>query len=106
MDNDISFENLANAIIVQAVIDYSRVLNAMAKHPCDQYTQDCYKELESFFHSEYFQILSNIDPDYLIEQTTKSTYNEIRQRKRSYAQSTATLGAPKRWGEINGYEKC
>ena len=96
MDNDISFENLANAIIVQAVIDYSRVLNAMAKHPCDQYTQDCYKELERFFHSEYFQILSNIDPDYLIEQTKKTSYYEIRQQTRSYNQSTATRGVTRK----------
>lgn len=96
MDNDVGFENLANAIITQAVMDYRKALTVLEKRPGDEYAQKRCAAFERFFHSEYFQILSNIDPDYLIEQTKKTSYYEIRQQTRSYNQSTATRGSTKK----------
>lgn len=89
MNNDFGFENLATAIIMQAVIDYSESLTALEMCPINQGARNCCKVLENFFHSDYFHMLTNIDPDYLIEQTRKRTYEEIRQKKRSYSQSSA-----------------
>lgn len=45
------YENLANAIILQAVKDYKS--NS--------------KECERFFRSEWFKVLTNVDPDYIIK---------------------------------------
>lgn len=54
------YERLANAIIIQAVKDYRRTRN-----PADR------AELESFFRSEWFSVLSRLDGDALLEQLQK-----------------------------------
>ena len=89
MENDFGFENLVNAIILQAVVDYRECLTMLELNPANQGAKNCCKAMESFFHSDYFHMLTNIDPDYLIEQTKKHTYEELRQKKRSYSQSPA-----------------
>lgn len=59
------YENLANAIIIQACKDYRLTEN-----------ETKIKELEDFFHSEWFSVLTSLDPDPLI--------NELRKEKRQY----------------------
>lgn len=54
------YENLANAIILQAVKDYRRTRN-----PADRAV------LEKFFRSEWFSILSKLDGEVLIAQLRK-----------------------------------
>lgn len=95
MDNEVGYENLANAIITQAVIDYRKELDILAKRPGDLTAQARVKKLERFFRSEYFGILSNIDPEYLMWRTRNSSFAEIRGKARSYNQSAATLGIPR-----------
>lgn len=53
-------ELLANAIIMQAVSDYRRLWNF-------QKTDYAKRELIEFFYSEWFMVLTTIDPDWLIE---------------------------------------
>lgn len=102
MDNDIGYENLANAIITQAVVDYRKELDILAKRPGDLTAQARAKKLERFFHSEYFGILSNIDPDYLMQRVKESSSAEIRGKARSFNQSAATLGIPRRRDDTKG----
>lgn len=59
------YENLANAIIVQACKDYRLTENKAVL-----------KEIENFFHSELFSVLTSLDPDLLI--------TELRKEKRQY----------------------
>lgn len=59
------YENLANAIIVQACKDYRLTEN-----------EAVLKEIENFFHSELFSVLTSLDPDLLI--------TELRKEKRQY----------------------
>ena len=54
------YENLANAIILQAVKDYRRT-----RHPADRAV------IERFFRSEWFSILSKLDGEALIAQLKK-----------------------------------
>ena len=54
------YQLLANAIIIQAVKDYRRT-----KNPADR------KELENFFRSEWFSVLSNLNGEVLLEQLQK-----------------------------------
>ena len=61
-----SYENLANAIILQAVKDYREVLARAASYSA----KDCYRrskdDLEGFFRSGWFGVLTNLDPELLI----------------------------------------
>jgi len=68
MDNTLVYENLANAIIVQAAKDYLKALRILKKYP--KYTDALArkKEIERFFHSEWYKHLTNINADYLISQ--------------------------------------
>lgn len=54
------YEELANAIIVQACKDYRLTDN-----------EDGLKEIERFFHSEWFSVLTSLDPDLLIKKLRK-----------------------------------
>ena len=63
---DTPYENLANAIILQAVKDYRLALKRYSRHPeKDAFTQNK-EELERFFRSEWFGVLTNLDPELLI----------------------------------------
>ena len=54
------YERLANAIIIQAVKDYRHTRN-----PADRV------ELERFFRSEWFSVLSKLDGEVLLAQLQK-----------------------------------
>lgn len=59
------YENLANAIILQAVKDY-------------QLTDDEreLQEIERFFRSGWFGVLSKVDPEFLIKELRKEKQND------------------------------
>lgn len=57
-------ENLANAIILQAVKDYRIALDGRSVGGHD--SKSVIAECERFFRSEWFQILTNADGEYLI----------------------------------------
>jgi len=59
------YENLANAIILQAVKDYRLTDN-----------ESELQEIERFFHSDWFSVLTSLDPDLLIK--------KLRKEKRQY----------------------
>lgn len=82
------FENLANAIIVRAVMDYRETMRFLKRHPhtsdldTEEAMQDTRKrairsmimkkegerdEIEQFFHSGWFEALSNLDGEALLK---------------------------------------
>ena len=63
------FENLANAIILQAVKDYRRALSEFSLNS----TPNTYviEQCETFFRSEWFQELTDADGEYLIKTIRK-----------------------------------
>lgn len=65
------YQALANGIIEQAVKDYRAALKTLRRHriPKRQWRQPM--EVERFFHSSWFAVLTDIDPDYLIERLRK-----------------------------------
>lgn len=65
IDSHDPWENLANAIILQAANDY---LASPEKRKREYVHLD---EVINFFHSDWFGILTQIDPDYLLEQLDK-----------------------------------
>lgn len=58
------YENLANAIILQAVKDYRLTDD-------EQQLQ----EIERFFRSGWFGVLSKVDPEFLIKELRKEKRN-------------------------------
>ena len=67
------YENLANAIVLQAVKDYRDALRRLKKHPDDKAVMKEAMELEEFFHSSWYGVLTQVDPDYLIDRLRKET---------------------------------
>lgn len=62
------YEALANAIIVQAVLDYKAVYKLLRKHPEDIMAQSQARKIKIFFHSRWFRMLTSVDAEYLIRQ--------------------------------------
>lgn len=54
--HDKNYEDLANAIIIQAVKDYRRTKSPQVR-----------SEIKRFFKSEWFSMLTNVDGDMLIK---------------------------------------
>lgn len=54
-------EELANAIIIQACRDYRESLIMLRRHPRDTQAKQTAAECESFFRSEWFGLLTNLD---------------------------------------------
>ena len=60
------FENLTNAIILQAVKDYRKTLSRCIRHPEKLDYREDKATLEQFFRSGWFSFLTDIDPEMLI----------------------------------------
>ena len=78
-----AYENLGNAIIQQAVVDWlactDKDKDGKRVHPHDSRINR--EEIEKFFHSQWFGTLSKVDPDWLIE---KLKAIDKKKQKRSY----------------------
>ena len=58
MPNDIGYEMLAVAIVVQAYDDYKKALKRKDRREI--------KSIEAFFYSDFYSLLTSIEPSYLI----------------------------------------
>lgn len=68
MFNDLEpSERLANAIILQAVKDWRHGAKMLKKHPDSRAGRDEVEETERFFRSEWYELLTDIDGEYLIK---------------------------------------
>ena len=67
------YQALANAIIKQAVKDYRAALKILRRHPDSKAAMAEAMELERFFHSGWYGVLTEIDPDYLIKRLRKES---------------------------------
>ena len=59
------YKELANAIIIQAVKDYRKALKPDDRR-CKCYKQERKREVEEFFRSEWFTVLTNISGEMII----------------------------------------
>ena len=65
------WENLANAIILQALEDYSAACLRLKKCPCRREWTERKRSIEHFFSSRWFRCLSGADPRLLLETARK-----------------------------------
>lgn len=62
------YEALANAIVLQAVNDYRAALKKVKKNPNNREALDEALQIERFFRSQWYQVLTSVDGEYLINQ--------------------------------------
>lgn len=65
------YENLANAIVLQAVKDYRDALKRLKKKPGNQAAMSDAMECERFFRSGWYKALTSVDGEYLIQKLRK-----------------------------------
>ncbi|HOT60074.1 MAG TPA: hypothetical protein PK074_14750 [Spirochaetales bacterium] len=61
-----NYENLANAIILQATKDYRKALRTLSLNPHNRSAQYERRCIEQFFRSDWFGVLTRLDPELLI----------------------------------------
>ena len=71
-----NYNNLANAIILQAVKDYRKALHTLSHYPNNRSAQYERRRIEQFFRSGWFGVLTKVDPDLLI--------TNLRKEKKTY----------------------
>ena len=62
---------LANAIIVQAAKDYRQALRKQKKDPDSVSVMLCIEDIEQFFRSDWYRILTKVDGEMLIREIRK-----------------------------------
>lgn len=73
------YENLANAIVIQAVNDYRNALNGIG---CEYKPPEAViREVEKFFRSSYYRTLTKVKGEYLIEMLQKEHRDKLRKEK-------------------------
>ena len=65
------WQALANAIVAQAAKDYRAALCVLKKNREDRNAMAAAMEVEDFFRSDGYQLLTDVDGDYLIERLRK-----------------------------------
>ena len=73
-ENQDPYQNLANAIVLSAVKDYRDALKRLKKKPNNKLAADERDDIERLFRSGYFAILTEIDPQYLIDRLNKEVF--------------------------------
>lgn len=79
------YENLANAIVLQAVKDYKEQLHALLKRNGNFDREDkngTIQSLKYFFHSAWYSMLTDIDPDVLISRVKVLVRQEAEERRK------------------------
>lgn len=65
------YERLANAIILQAASDYRRDLKKLKKNPQNRDVMNGALQIEKFFRSPWYQVLTTVDGEFLIQKLRK-----------------------------------
>ena len=65
------YENLANAIILQAVKDYRMALKSLKANSRNRTVQTDKAEIERFFRSQWYSALTSVDDEMLIRSLQK-----------------------------------
>lgn len=65
------YERLANAIVLQAASDYKRDLKKLKKNPQNRDVMNNALQIENFFRSPWYQVLTTVDGEFLIQKLQK-----------------------------------
>ena len=71
------YQALANAIVAQAAKDYCAALKYHLTHPNNRKVERKVNKLEDFFHSDWFQVLTDADCEYLLREMRRMVREEV-----------------------------
>ena len=74
------YHDLANSIVLQAVDDYRKALRGWSCYGFYGKPEDMIRDCERFFNSHYFQLLTSIDGEYLMQQLKEEYQRECTTR--------------------------
>ena len=80
------YEKLAEVIVIRSAKDYCSVYKSLLRNPHNHMAIETKKEIEDFFHSKWFIVLSSIeiDPDAMIARLIDKAKSDIDyERKKS-----------------------
>ena len=67
------WEGLANGIVIQAAVDYVKAQKKLRADPGRKDARKAIAEIEAFFHSAWFSVLTEADPDVLLERLRRES---------------------------------
>ncbi len=73
---------LVYAILGQAVYDYKKALRKIEKEECEKTMQAKIARIEKFFHSEWFTIICDLEPEVIIRRIKRDYNYEKSQNKK------------------------
>ena len=71
------YEELSNAIIIRAVKDYRILRNRSGKFRDNENYTQALEELENFFYSEWFSVLTDMDGTYILKRVCAIADSEV-----------------------------
>lgn len=68
------YKNLALVIVKKALSDYVIECKKLAKNPENTYAMHNKSQIERFFHSPWYSLMCDVDPDYLMQLGIKAKF--------------------------------
>lgn len=89
------YEELANAIVLQAFKDYRKTLFKLVQEPEEWKHRSSKKKLERFFHSKWYRTLTDLNPAILMQEAKRQADINVErwERGRAKAQERAAKKA-------------
>jgi len=75
-----NYQNLANAIVLLAVNDYRKALKRLSLYPKYRTVQYQKRQIEQFFLSEYYKLLTSVDGERLIRKLNEDVESKLIRR--------------------------
>ena len=71
-----NWEDLANAIILSAVEDYTSAYKRLLRRPTNKSAKMEVEKLEEFFFSGWYTMLTDVNPHYLLDKLQEAIGND------------------------------
>lgn len=92
-ENPECYENLANAIVVQAFKDYNRALWRLSQDPHDFVAASNKKKLDRFFDSNWYSLLTDVKADILVGEAKRQVEDRYEKQQQAIQRSRARRAA-------------
>lgn len=92
-ENPECYENLANAIVLQAFKDYKRALWRLSQNPYDSIAAGNKKKLDRFFDSNWYRLLTDVNADILVGEAKRQVEDRYEKQQRAIQRSRARRAA-------------
>lgn len=83
------YEGLANGIIIQAAKDYRTALKKLYKNPNDRIAMDEIGRLEQFFYSDWYELLTDVDGEYMVDHLRQDFKEQLIEQNRKKKEKAA-----------------